>query len=154
MYLNYLLSHAHAHSLASRFALLCFCDHTFLVLSSNSALAAEKRRRRRESHNIVERRRRDTINENITELSNLIPMCILDPRGSAEDARTIPLGLLSEKLGVDMGVLLGAGSDEDEKPLVSATATGKTKKGTTRKPKTARVSASGANALGKLTSSL
>ncbi|KAF8324262.1 Myc-type, basic helix-loop-helix domain-containing protein [Cantharellus anzutake] len=47
--------------------------HSFL----RAALLNEKRRRRRESHNAVERRRRDNINEKISELSTLIPDCLL-----------------------------------------------------------------------------
>ncbi|PVU97962.1 hypothetical protein BB561_000210 [Smittium simulii] len=39
----------------------------------------EKRRRRRESHNAVERRRRDNINDQITELYNLLPNHMKDP---------------------------------------------------------------------------
>lgn len=56
-----------------------------LISPSRAALLNEKRRRRRESHNAVERRRRDNINEKITELSTLIPDCLLveQPGGSA-----------------------------------------------------------------------
>ncbi|CAE6440173.1 unnamed protein product [Rhizoctonia solani] len=50
-------------------------------------LLSEKRRRRRESHNAVERRRRDNINEKISELSTLIPECLLseNPATAAKD---------------------------------------------------------------------
>ncbi|KAI8884012.1 HLH-domain-containing protein [Backusella circina FSU 941] len=44
----------------------------------NLQLMMEKRRRRRESHNAVERRRRDTINDRIQELCNLLPESSLE----------------------------------------------------------------------------
>jgi hypothetical protein len=58
---------------------------------------AEKRRRRRESHNAVERRRRDTINEKISELSTLLPTCMLDP------VRTLPYS--AQELAADLCAL-------------------------------------------------
>ncbi|CAE6467873.1 unnamed protein product [Rhizoctonia solani] len=47
------------------------------LAAKQAQLLSEKRRRRRESHNAVERRRRDNINEKISELSTLIPECLL-----------------------------------------------------------------------------
>lgn len=47
------------------------------IANKQAQLLSEKRRRRRESHNAVERRRRDNINEKISELSTLIPECLL-----------------------------------------------------------------------------
>lgn len=55
------------------------------MMSSRQAILNEKRRRRRESHNAVERRRRDNINEKITELSTLLPECLLDPSAKPDD---------------------------------------------------------------------
>ena len=51
-----------------------------------AAILNEKRRRRRESHNAVERRRRDNINEKISELSTLLPDCMLEVAPSASPA--------------------------------------------------------------------
>jgi hypothetical protein len=42
----------------------------------------EKRRKRRESHNAVERRRRDTINDKITELYDMLPDVLIGMEGS------------------------------------------------------------------------
>jgi hypothetical protein len=63
-----------------QFVLRFQCRYLHLTDSTNcrAAILNEKRRRRRESHNAVERRRRDNINEKITELSTLIPECMLD----------------------------------------------------------------------------
>jgi len=54
---------------------------------SKAAALTEKRRKRRESHNAVERRRRDNINDRITELSQLLPECLLEQvtRGDEDD---------------------------------------------------------------------
>ncbi|CAE7057517.1 unnamed protein product [Rhizoctonia solani] len=55
------------------------------LAAKQAQLLSEKRRRRRESHNAVERRRRDNINEKISELSTLIPECLLSESLSAKD---------------------------------------------------------------------
>ncbi|CAE6539851.1 unnamed protein product [Rhizoctonia solani] len=57
------------------------------LATKQAQLLSEKRRRRRESHNAVERRRRDNINEKISELSTLIPECLLsdNPAAAAKD---------------------------------------------------------------------
>ncbi|KAL5637861.1 hypothetical protein ACGC1H_002211 [Rhizoctonia solani] len=59
-------------------------------------LLSEKRRRRRESHNAVERRRRDNINEKISELSTLIPECLLSENPAAASKDDI-LGAVDEE---------------------------------------------------------
>jgi len=44
--------------------------------------SGDKRRKRRESHNAVERRRRDTINDKITELYEMLPDVLIGMEGS------------------------------------------------------------------------
>jgi len=61
-------------------------------------LLSEKRRRRRESHNAVERRRRDNINEKISELSTLIPECLLTDAPTAGGKDDV-LGAVDEEGG-------------------------------------------------------
>ncbi|KAB5592874.1 Retrograde regulation protein 3 [Ceratobasidium theobromae] len=53
------------------------------LAAKQAQILSEKRRRRRESHNAVERRRRDNINEKISELSTLIPECLLTDNPAA-----------------------------------------------------------------------
>ncbi|KAG9091654.1 hypothetical protein FRC06_000479 [Ceratobasidium sp. 370] len=69
------------------------------IAQKQAQLLSEKRRRRRESHNAVERRRRDNINEKISELSTLIPECLLTdgptPTGGKDDV----LGAVDEEGG-------------------------------------------------------
>ncbi|KAF8674915.1 helix loop helix domain [Rhizoctonia solani] len=57
------------------------------LAAKQAQILSEKRRRRRESHNAVERRRRDNINEKISELSTLIPECLLseNPTPTSKD---------------------------------------------------------------------
>ncbi|CAE6505469.1 unnamed protein product [Rhizoctonia solani] len=55
------------------------------LAAKQAQLLSEKRRRRRESHNAVERRRRDNINEKISELSTLIPECLLSETPTTKD---------------------------------------------------------------------
>ncbi|QRV82099.1 helix loop helix DNA-binding domain protein [Ceratobasidium sp. AG-Ba] len=65
------------------------------IAQKQAQLLSEKRRRRRESHNAVERRRRDNINEKISELSTLIPECLLseNPAPTKDDV----LGAVDEE---------------------------------------------------------
>ncbi|KAG8896679.1 hypothetical protein FRB99_008761 [Tulasnella sp. 403] len=66
--------------------------------AKQAAILNEKRRRRRESHNAVERRRRDNINEKISELSTLLPECMLDPNGTSAGASSNPIPTTPEGL--------------------------------------------------------
>ncbi|KAG8729165.1 hypothetical protein FRC12_021218 [Ceratobasidium sp. 428] len=68
------------------------------IAQKQAQLLSEKRRRRRESHNAVERRRRDNINEKISELSTLIPECLLS-EAPAPAGKDDVLGAVDEEGG-------------------------------------------------------
>ncbi|KAG8889474.1 hypothetical protein FRB98_004159 [Tulasnella sp. 332] len=98
--------------------------------SKQAAILHEKRKRRRESHNAVERRRRDNINEKISELSTLLPECLLDPTGataggsgSANLSSTVE-SLLPASAGgtatTSAALSVGPEGDEKETPAMKA----------------------------------
>ncbi|KAF9511258.1 hypothetical protein BS47DRAFT_1395261 [Hydnum rufescens UP504] len=70
--------------------------------SKQAALLNEKRRRRRESHNAVERRRRDNINEKITELSTLIPDCLLVDQAGGPTGGSSTIAPFSSEFGGEL----------------------------------------------------
>ncbi|KAG8712496.1 hypothetical protein FRC08_014498 [Ceratobasidium sp. 394] len=69
------------------------------IAQKQAQLLSEKRRRRRESHNAVERRRRDNINEKISELSTLIPECLLTDNPAPTTGKDDVLGPVDEEGG-------------------------------------------------------
>ncbi|KAF8605754.1 HLH-domain-containing protein [Ceratobasidium sp. AG-I] len=69
------------------------------IATKQAQLLSEKRRRRRESHNAVERRRRDNINEKISELSTLIPECLLTDAPTPATGKDDVLGPVDEEGG-------------------------------------------------------
>ncbi|KAG9124613.1 hypothetical protein FRC07_010942 [Ceratobasidium sp. 392] len=69
------------------------------IAQKQAQLLSEKRRRRRESHNAVERRRRDNINEKISELSTLIPECLLSDAPTPTTGKDDVLGAVDEEGG-------------------------------------------------------
>jgi len=69
------------------------------IAQKQAQLLSEKRRRRRESHNAVERRRRDNINEKISELSTLIPECLLTDAPAPATGKDDVLGAVDEEGG-------------------------------------------------------
>ncbi|KAG8737285.1 hypothetical protein FRC10_008375 [Ceratobasidium sp. 414] len=69
------------------------------IAQKQAQLLSEKRRRRRESHNAVERRRRDNINEKISELSTLIPECLLTDAPTPTTGKDDVLGAVDEEGG-------------------------------------------------------
>ncbi|KAG9008137.1 hypothetical protein FRB94_013694 [Tulasnella sp. JGI-2019a] len=98
--------------------------------SKQAAILHEKRKRRRESHNAVERRRRDNINEKISELSTLLPDCLLDPSGAtAGGSGTANLSSTVESLlppsaggtaTTSAALSVGPEGDEKETPAMKA----------------------------------